>query len=60
MRLLQASDMDTDVVKDVPTVREALKTQFAGKGRNCSYWPINYWGLCSGESLRVSQYLHRS
>ena len=37
-----------------PTVRDVLQREYAGKGRNSSYWPMNTWGLCSGENFHVS------
>ena len=36
--------------KDVKA-REALEARYAGKGLNCSFWPINMWGLCSGKNI---------
>ena len=35
--------------------RELLEAKHAGKGRNCSYWPVNTWGLCSGQKLRTTK-----
>ena len=35
-------------------VSNALYEKYVGKGRNSSYWEVNYWGLCRGANLLVS------
>ena len=40
--------------KENQKVRNVLYEKYAGRGRNCSYWEVNYWGLCRGAKLLVS------
>ena len=44
---------DDDAANENVNARKMLKVKHAGKGRNCSYWPVNIWALCSGENLQV-------
>ena len=35
-------------------VKNVMQDGYQGKGRTCSYWPMNEWGLCSGANFHVS------
>ena len=57
MKPLMKGFESADQKIEVPSVREIQQLKFAGKGRNCSFWNVNVWSLCSGQDLNASKLL---